>query len=41
MADNDNSNAQNKNNNGLSASEIDRQVDYCQTNLKKIGRAHV
>jgi len=41
MADNDNSNAQNKNNNGLSASEIDRQVDYCQTNLKILSQIKI
>tara|TARA_B100000963_G_C22631609_1_gene675202 strand:+ start:2205 stop:2759 length:555 start_codon:yes stop_codon:yes gene_type:complete len=41
MADNDTSNAQNKNNNGISASEIDRQVDYCQTNLKILAQIKV
>ena len=41
MADHDNSNAQNKNSNGLSSSEIDRQVDYCQTNLKIISQIKV
>ncbi len=41
MSDHDNSNAQNKNNNGLSSSEIDRQIDYCQTNLKILSQIKV
>tara|TARA_X000000950_G_C13759532_1_gene596200 strand:- start:55 stop:609 length:555 start_codon:yes stop_codon:yes gene_type:complete len=41
MADHDNSNAQNKNSNGLSSSEIDKQIDYCQTNLKILSQIKV
>jgi hypothetical protein len=41
MADTNNTSAPNKSNNILSASEIDKQVDYCQTNLKILAQIKV
>ena len=41
MADKDTNSAPNKSNNILSSSEIDKQVDYCQTNLKILAQIKV